>query len=186
MKSLAVFLVLFYLAAGAVPNQVRFNPREVTNLSISEVEVNSRIFEGHDTSFKDVNYMIFVLIRHMKDGIFMCSGTLVSTEMVLLSGNCVDPKMTKPEDYILVAGTENLENYLIKRLETRFNDSLDNFDNLVQERRAKKLYRHPDFNNMTLHHDVAFIKLEKPFKNDTVKFIHIAKGKMKPQHSISL
>ncbi|KAK6627077.1 hypothetical protein RUM44_009554 [Polyplax serrata] len=92
-----------------------------------------------------------------------------------VAAKCVPEGVTE-KDLILVAGKAKLDDYINVRLTIPFDGAVD--DNIfnTEERRAKNVYRHPNYTDGQNHDNIALIELKTPF-TDKVPLLKISPDK---------
>ena len=138
------------------------------------------LFDGMEAEENEFNYMVYV-IRY--DNGKLCSGCLVSTDLVLTAGYCI---AKANRDHVMVAGGKShLSSYLLERMNTPF-DKIIGFKYLVEERKAWNVFVHPKYNKHFPHFaNVGFVRIKYSFSKKLVP-ITVATSKYHFFYSLSL
>ncbi|KAK6629268.1 hypothetical protein RUM43_003085 [Polyplax serrata] len=104
-----------------------------------------------------------------------CNASRVAYDWVLIAAKCIPEGVTE-KDLILVGGKAKLGEYINTRLTIPFDAAVD--DNIfnTEERRAKNVYRHPNYTDGQYHDNIAVIELKTPF-TDKVPLLKISPGR---------
>ncbi|KAK6627079.1 hypothetical protein RUM44_009556 [Polyplax serrata] len=172
MKLTLVFLVCLNSVFGDHLYEVPFGPVKLTNESLS---VDSRVYGGNEAEEGQFPYMVMAFMRLSPAEIFRCSASRVAKDWVLLASHCIMNGMTE-KDLILVAGKAKLADYVNARLNMSFDTDIEDEKFNTEERRAKRVFRHPDYVEGQYHDDIALIELKTPF-TDKVPILKISRSK---------
>ncbi|KAK6627078.1 hypothetical protein RUM44_009555 [Polyplax serrata] len=159
-------------------------PQEPGKTSSESLSISSRIYGGRQAEDGQFPYMVMVLMRTGKNDMQRCSASRVANDWVLIAAKCVPEGVTE-KDLILVAGKAKLDDYINVRLTIPFDAAVD--DNIfnTEERRAKNVYRHPNYTDGQNHDNIALIELKTPF-TDKVPLLKISPDKKDRQDNCTI
>ncbi|KAK6629267.1 hypothetical protein RUM43_003084 [Polyplax serrata] len=159
-------------------------PHELGKLSSESLSISSRIYGGRQAEDEQFPYMVMVLMRTGKNEMQRCSASRVANDWVLIAAKCIPEGVTE-KDLILVGGKAKLGEYINTRLTIPFDAVID--DNIfnTEERRAKNVYRHPNYTDGQYHDNIALIELKTPF-TDKVPPLKISPDKNDRQENCTI
>ena len=177
MKLSLGYLLLFVIFSDGArnPNRNRepkihvFRPNKLTSLDVPKTNPNltTRIYGGSYAPEGKFKYMVFSMYCPDEDfqkGVFSCSASLIKPDWVLLAAHCFGETFRpKSSSVIFAGGQADISSYVRDRLRMKYFDGIDESKYSIQERRANHIYVNDQYNVETKEHDVALVRLQKPF-----------------------